>query len=176
MIEEWRDIKGFEGVYQVSNMGRVRSLDHITGGKHWRGKILSTAVTAGYPIVKLSKGSEKHPRRVHRLVAEAFLDNPENLPEVNHIDGNKNNNRMDNLEWCTSKENKIHAWVTGLTKLPPAQTPRPVIQILDEKEIASYMSMEIAEIITGIDAGTICNCCKGKRKSAGGYGWKYKED
>ena len=83
---------------------------------------------------------------------------------------------MDNLEWCTSKENKIHAWVTGLTKLPPAQTPRHVIQILDEKEIASYMSMEIAEIITGIDAGTICNCRKGKRTSAGGYGWKYKED
>ena len=176
MTEEWRDIKGFEGIYQVSNEGRVRSLDHVTAGRHWKGKVLSAAVKAGYPSVRLSNGAEKRSCRVHRLVAEAFLDNPETLPEVNHIDGNKNNNHVDNLEWCTSKKNKVHAWIIGLTKLPPAQAPRPVIQILEGREIASYASMEIAEIITGIDAGTICGCCKGKRKSAGGYNWKYKEN
>lgn len=174
-MEEWRDIEGFKGLYQVSNMGRVRSLDHETNGKRYRGKVLSTRVTEGYPMVRLSRGSEKVSKRVHRLVASAFIDNPNNLPEVNHLDGNKNNNRVENLEWCTSRENKVHAWVTGLTKAPPGVPLVSVVQICDGQVIAEYISIEVADALLSISGEDICKCCKGKRKTAGGYEWKYKE-
>lgn len=176
MIEEWRDIESFEGFYQVSDKGRVRSLDHETNGKRYRGRILSSGVSVGYPIVKLSKGGEKVSRRVHRLVAKAFIENPDNLPEVNHLDGNKNNNCVENLEWCTPKENKVHAWVMGLTKAPPAEKPKMVEQYDGEFLIAVYKSIAIASFLLDISGEDICKCCKGKRKSAGGYRWKYKED
>lgn len=176
-MEEWRDIEGFEGLYQVSNKGRVRSLDHETNGKRYCGRILSSGVSAGYQLVRLSKGAEKISQRIHRLVAKAFIENPDNLPEVNHLDGNKNNNCVENLEWCTSKENKVHAWVTGLTKAPPAEKPKMVEQYDKDVLIAVYKSMEIASLLLDISSEDICKCCKGKRKSAGGYIWKYaKED
>lgn len=175
-MEEWRDIEGFEGIYQVSNMGRVRSLAHETNGKHYKGKILSSGVSAGYHLVRLSKGNEKVSKRVHRLVAEAFIENLNELPEVNHLDGNKNNNCVENLEWCTSKENKVHAWVTGLTKAPPAEMPKAVMQYDTNILIAVYKSIKIASMLLDISSEDICKCCKGKRKSAGGYVWKYAKE
>lgn len=171
--EQWRDIADYVGMYQVSNMGRVRSLDRIVKGKNYQGKILSSNVTYGYPIVRLSNGSEKKSRRVHRLVAQSFLDNPLGLEEVNHKDGNKKNNCVENLEWCTPKENKIHAWVTGLTKKPPAEKPVQVAQLESDIVIAVYKSIEIAALLLNISGADICKCCKGKRDSAGGYTWKY---
>ena len=173
--EVWKDIKGYEGFYQVSNMGRIRSLDHETSGKKYKGKILSTNVTVGYPIVRLSKGENKTSERVHRIVAKTFIENPDNLPEVNHLDGNKNNNCVENLEWCSSRENKIHAWVTGLTKKPPTSPMIPVTQIYDGCAIANYISITVAATLLSISSEDICKCCKGKRKTAGGYEWKYME-
>lgn len=175
-MEEWKDVKEFEGLYQVSNKGRVRSLDRVINGKRYTGKILSSKVNAGYPIVRLCDGSRKLSVRVHRIVAETFLDNPKGLPEVNHKDGNKRNNKVGNLEWCTSRENKIHAWMTGLTKSPPAEKPKSVEQYDKETLIAIYKSIEIASILLGIDDGSICKCCMGKRITAGGYIWKYAKE
>lgn len=169
MLEEWKDIKGFEGLYQISNYGRVRSLDHKTNGRKYTGKILSTKVSAGYPLVRLSNGATKTSCRVHKLVAEAFIENLDNLPEVNHLDGNKNNNFVENLEWCTSKENKIHA------PKPPQNSPIAVVQMCEDVAIAIYKSIKLASLLLGISEEDICKCCKGKRKSAGGYEWKYKE-
>ena len=115
MDEIWKEIKGYEGKYQVSNMGRVRSIPHeivTQWGKYLtKGKILTPRVSnTGYLRVHLSITRKTSKTiSVHRLVAEAFIDNPFNLPEVNHIDGNKENNSVSNLEWCTGEYNRKHA-------------------------------------------------------------------
>ncbi|AGY48385.1 HNH endonuclease [Bacillus phage Slash] len=115
-MEKWKDIKGYEGYYQVSDLGNVRSLDRKdTRGYEWKGKILRLKINKnGYCFVALSKGSKVSYPRVHRLVAEAFIPNPENKRCVNHDDGNKSNNKIDNLFWATSSENNKHAYETGL--------------------------------------------------------------
>lgn len=113
--EEWRDIAGYEGYYQVSNLGNVRSLDRCVVGKSGRTYTIRgrTMVPCGeresYFHVGLSKDGKAKSRRVHRLVAETFIPNPDNLRCVNHKDGNKRNNRVDNLEWCTHEQNVHHA-------------------------------------------------------------------
>ena len=108
MTEEiWRDISGYEGHYQVSNFGRVKSF-------HKGGRILKPGLVLGYLKVSLNSGGKVAQRKVHRLVAEAFIPNPNGKPEVNHIDGNPRNNHVDNLEWCTQLENIRHAYATGL--------------------------------------------------------------
>lgn len=108
MIEEWRTIFGYEGLYEVSSYGRVRSLDRyvvdsLGNRRFYKGKVLSPIKDkVGYLSVKLQEGN-KH--NIHRLVAQAFIENPDNLPQVNHKDEDKSNNRVDNLEWCDSKYN-----------------------------------------------------------------------
>lgn len=109
--EIWKDIAGYEKMYQVSNLGRVRSLDRYSwnGYKYWlqKGKILKPCQQkSGYLNVDLSNGhSKSHKDRVHRLVAQAFISNPNNYPQVNHKDEDKSNNKVENLEWCTAKYN-----------------------------------------------------------------------
>lgn len=120
MKEIWKDIKEFEGAYQVSNFGKVRSVDRIiiyrTGAKRLtKGTTLTIGKNKlGYPQVSLSKQDKMYSRRVHRLVAEAFIPNFKNYKEVNHIDGNKENNHVDNLEWCNRSQNMQHAIKLGL--------------------------------------------------------------
>lgn len=112
-IETWKEIKGYENLYQVSNLGRVRSLDRITvsgrgnGDRLIKGRILVGGVTNKYHFVLLTQldGTKKNYYR-HRLVAEAFIPNPDNKPCVDHIDGNPNNNALDNLRWVTASENQ----------------------------------------------------------------------
>ena len=107
MIEEWRSIEGYEGLYEVSNTGRVRSLDRYDNRNYFRkGKVLSPGKdTVGYLFVILTCNGKRKAINVHRLVAKAFIENPDNLPQVNHKDEDKTNNNVDNLEWCTAKYN-----------------------------------------------------------------------
>lgn len=111
MKEIWKDIPGFEGFYQVSNMGRVRTTGGWCGTVERKPALRALSLTRdGYEKVRLIHGSVDVTRRVHRLVAEAFVPNPEQKPTVNHIDGNKRNNRADNLEWADRHEQLVHAY------------------------------------------------------------------
>ncbi len=125
--EIWKDVVGYEGLYQVSNLGRVKSLarsviSHYTDRKpivttNRKERIMKQFLyKTGYLYTGLAKNRVKKKYKIHRLVAMAFIPNPENKPMVNHIDGNPLNNRVENLEWCTNQENQIHAIKTGLNK------------------------------------------------------------
>lgn len=128
MIEEWRPIKGYEGLYEVSNTGKVRSVDRIIIGKNgvakkFKGKVLFFTISKTdermhkpRASVQLWKNNEATLKLVHRLVASAFIPNPNNKATINHIDGNPLNNSVDNLEWATYSENQIHAYKTGLMR------------------------------------------------------------
>ena len=127
-MEVWKDIKGFEGIYQVSSLGRVKSLDrhipafngYIETLRFTKGRIITELIdNRGYPYVRLYLEGKKVFKNVHRLVAIAFIDNPENKREVNHKDGNKRNYSIENLEWATAKENVKHAFETGLASGQP---------------------------------------------------------
>lgn len=175
MQEIWKDIPGYEELYQISNLGRVRS--YKLGYKFCDRLVYKHK---GYIRTALCKNNRCIHFYVHRLVAQVFLPNPDNLPEVNHKDGNKTNNCVDNLEWCTRQENMNHARKTGLWPF----TEHMRIALIHPKEISqyamsgkflrSYESVKDAHLQTGINAGNICLCCKGKRNSAGGYIWEYK--
>lgn len=115
-IETWKDIKGYEGYYQVSSIGKIRSIDRkivYSDGRvfNYHGKEIKTQLNKGYEYIKISKNSCVKTFKVHRLVAQAFVPNPLNLPQVNHKDENKINNRVDNLEWCTGKYNMNYGTV-----------------------------------------------------------------
>jgi hypothetical protein len=106
-MENWKDVPNYEGLYQISDLGRAKSL--------YTNKILKPSFDKfGYARFSASKEKKQKTLRIHRLVGELFIPNPNNLPQLNHIDGNKTNNHLDNLEWCTDSENKIHAYKEGL--------------------------------------------------------------
>lgn len=170
MEEIWKDIKDYEGLYQVSNAGKVKSLSHYTrnsvnGGKRLtKGRILSSyKMPNGYLQVQLSRNETREKKYIHRLVAEMFLDNKENFSDVNHIDGNKDNNSVDNLEWCSHKDNQIHMVKSRLTK-----KAQPVICL--ETGI-TYSSLSEAERETTISRKSIIKSCK-NGKQYGGCHWR----
>ena len=172
--EIWKDIKDYEEMYQISDLGRVKSLARIIKhqNRHYRkDKILKTSIdNHGYLQVTLCKNGKVKRFHVHRLVAQAFIPNPENKPQVNHIDGNKLNNNINNLEWNTAGENTYHAYKNDLIK----HYNRKINQYdLDGNFIKTWDSAKDIEIKINIHKSAICNCCKNKRKTAGGYIWKY---
>ncbi len=178
MVEElWKPVSGYEGLYEVSNHGRMRSLARNTTS----GKILSPVFTwQGYARVHLWKNGKAKYHAVHRIVAEAFIPNPEGKPMVNHIDENKSNNHAGNLEWVTHIENCYHG--TGIQRMSKALTnhPRKSKQVAmytkDGEMICVFPSLREAERKTGILHRGISFCCQGKESMAGGYIWKYHKN
>ena len=182
MTEIYKDIKDLEGLYQVSNFGNVMSLNYNRTEKP---NLLKPCVDGkGYFRVTLCKNKKTKHCYVHRLVAEAFLINPENLPCINHKDEDKTNNSVENLEYCTYEYNcnygtrneRAGKAISKAKKgIPNEKCSKKILQFtLDGEFIREWQSM--AECTrNGFDQSNVCNCCQGKRKSAYGYIWKYKE-
>ncbi|MEM8447734.1 NUMOD4 motif-containing HNH endonuclease [Morganella morganii] len=171
MKKEWRDVIGWEGLYRVSSMGEV------VGPK---GHVLRGGINErGYHYVILSRKNEKINRVVHRLIAIAFLDNPENKEDVNHLNGIKTDNRLANLEWATRSENIQHAYDTGLAKAPKSLLGRfgashpnykgPVVatSIKDGSKIVMRGVKELHD--HGFNQGNVANCLRGAAKTHNGY-------
>ena len=173
--EEWKPIPGYEGLYEVSNYGRVKSYQLDSNGK-----ILSPGNTgkdgSGYCFVNLCKDGKVKPRIIHRLVAEAFIPNPNNFPQVNHMDECKENNYFGNLEWCSPAYNISYG---TRTRRMAEKNSKPVVQ-LDKKGnfISEFESLTEASKITDIVISSICCCCNHKPgyKLAGGFLWIYKDE
>ena len=181
--EIWKDIPGYENLYQISNLGRVRSLDRQWKQKHYsgndshyllKGKILKIREDKNthYLYIGLTKNKKQTKYSIHKLVAMTFLERKENENYINHLDNNKYNNRVDNLEWCTQSHNIKYAY-DNKTKIPPHM--KKVNQILNGEIINTFVSLQEAFRNTGIQATNIRKCCVGERNHAGGYKWKFVE-
>lgn len=179
MKEIWKDIKGYENLYQVSNLGRVRSLDRkvkcFSTSKIIKGKIIKQEISkCGYYRVQLSNKSIVRHYAVHRLVLMAFkpIEDAENLV-VNHLDYNTKNNRLDNLEWCTIKEN-LEWSRDNINDAVRKSCGKKIYQYdLNDNFIRVYDSCNLAQKETNICNINIRKCCNKKRKTAGGYKWSF---
>lgn len=184
MEEIWKDIEGYKGLYQVSTYGNVKSLDRYVRSR-WgtkkpvKGQLLKADKTMfGYLQVSLFKpGLSKKRYKVHRLVAMAFIPNPQNLPQVNHKDEDKTNNRLDNLEWCDGFYNQRYGTCSERKHIKLTNHPLKSIKVeqltKDGEHIDYYPSAKEAARQTGISQGNISCVCCGRHSLAGGYKWKY---
>ena len=170
MTEIYKDIKDLEGLYQVSNFGNIMSLNYRRTG---RAKLLKPGKNKqGYLGVVLFKDGKPKTFRVNRLVAEAFIPNPDNLTEVNHIDEDKTNNRVDNLEWKSHKGNCNHG--TRNERVAKAQSKRVLQFTLNGEFVREWSStMECGR--NGFRQSAVARCCRGEKPQYKGYIWRYKE-
>lgn len=180
-MEIWRDVPGFEERYQVSNLGRVKSKSYIRfngfGIYQTKELILKPFMeTCGHLKVCLYKDGKIKRVKIHRLVASVFIPNPENKPEVDHIDTDTTNNTVWNLRWVTSRENKMNPITHQRMVLAhKGKNTKPVFcKNKISNKILHFTSIKDAGEYLNIDTGHITDCCKGKRKSAGGYIWNYE--
>lgn len=183
--EVWKDIQGYKGLYQVSNLGRVKSLNYHRTGKE---KILKPAKnTTNYFFVCLCKERKQKCFLVHRLVAQAFIPNNENKPQINHLDEDKTNNIVSNLQWVTAKENINYG--THNERMAKTLKSRkrsqetiekmsiPIVQLTKTGDyIATYQGARHIGRDLGFHQSNITQCCKGKLKTANGYKWMYLSD
>lgn len=176
MKEIWKDVQGYEDLYQVSNLGRVKSLPKVVDIKRCKitlkEKMLSQIEKGDYLSVILCNNRNRRQFSIHRLVAIAFIDNPNSLPEVNHKDEDKHNNVVSNLEWCDRCYNQNYG---TCRERAASKLWKKVFQYSKNGEfIKEYKSIQYAADSLGIFPTNIIECCKGRRKSAGGYIWKYE--
>lgn len=191
--ELWKDIEGYEGLYQISSHGRVKSFPR----KATKGGIVKPSMTTtGYLCVHLSKNGQVRTLQVHRLVAKHFIDNQGNMPEVNHIDEDKTNNHVSNLEWCTRLQNVRHG--TGIERMAKAhdygvtavksaanhdyrevarKQAKPLLQFdKDGNFIKRWESLRAAAKALGVSPGNVSSACNGKQQTSYGFIWRYEED
>lgn len=187
MEEVWKDIDGFQGCYQVSNLGNVRSIDRYVrcgenGIKLQLGKSIKQSKNKyGYMQVRLSNGRKnKFSYTVHRLVAIAFIPNDNNYDQVNHIDGNKQNNYVENLEWCNNSYNQIHAYKTGLqdrNKYYAGRKRRKVAKLSKDLRILDiYETVTQAAKENGIYESYVDRVCLKQRETSYGYKWCFANE
>ena len=175
-MEHWKAIAGYEGLYEVSDQGRVKSLNYNHTGKE---SILKPGKnSSGYLHVIICKNGHRKQTLVHRIVAEAFIPNPKGLATVNHKDEIKSNNSASNLEWMSQRDNNNYG--THNKRVAESHINHPSlskqVQMLDKSTgelLATFPSTHEAERVTCIDKSNISKCCNGKRKSVGGYIWRY---
>lgn len=163
----WKHIKWFEDYYLISDIGQVWSIR--------RKRVLKPKIDRyGYEVVVLSVDGRSYYRTVHRLVAQAFVPNPYNLPTVNHINEVKTDNRAVNLEWASVVDNDNHG--TRNKRMADTKCRLPVEQILSNGTTVRYKGVKDASLKTGINRCCIALCCKNIRKTAGGYAWRYSNE
>ena len=178
--EIWKDIVGYEGLYQVSNLGRVKSLNYKHSDKE---KIRKLAIDKyGYPIVTLYNENKGKTHTIHRLVAEAFIDNSNNNPCIDHINTDRTDNRVCNLKWVTHKENNNNPLTIDKKRKNPrygvtgVNNVRSTVVLQFSKDgefIKKWDCITDVQRELGINRGNVIKCCKGKRKTANGYIWRY---
>ena len=174
--EIWKDVVGYDGLYQVSNLGNIRNTK--------KNKLKKIFINEkGYCQTTLNKNGKLKQVRLHQLVAKAFIPNPNNYIEINHIDGNKLNNELSNLEWCSRKHNVIHAYKTGLiskhqiektTIKMKEKNKKPIVQIANGIVINEFESIQKASEMLKIHYSCILRVLKNKHKKTHGFVFRYK--
>lgn len=190
-MEVWKEIDGYNQRYEVSNYGRVRSKDMVVNGRlqnchKIKGRILKPHTDKeGYKGIVLCINQKRKTFRLHRLVAAAFIPNPDNKPCVDHIDGDKSNNRADNLRWVTTKENcnnpitksrlnkMIGEYMVGRLGGLHQRAKQIAMYSICGDLIKTFLSVKDAQRETGLNDSNIVKCCKGIKKTCGGYIWAY---